>query len=121
MRTIICGGRDYEFTVDDWKWLDGLRLSLPITEVVSGKQSRYDTFKRRFVGADYFGEKWAAKNNIAVEGFPAEWVHFGRSAGPRRNQEMADYADACIAFPGGNGTADMVRRAREKNLRVILR
>jgi hypothetical protein len=42
MKTIICGGRDYEFTFDDWKWLDGLRLTLPITEVVSGKQSQYD-------------------------------------------------------------------------------
>lgn len=33
-----------------------------------------------------------------------------------RNQEMADMAEALVAFPGGPGTADMVRRAQEKGL-----
>jgi hypothetical protein len=27
--------------------------------------------------------------------------------------------EACIAFPGGRGTADMVKRATEKGLKVI--
>jgi hypothetical protein len=32
-------------------------------------------------------------------------------AGFRRNQLMAEYARACVAFPGGKGTDDMVARA----------
>ncbi len=39
MKTIICGGRDYVLTRGDAKWLDELRASLPITEVVSGGAS----------------------------------------------------------------------------------
>jgi hypothetical protein len=32
---------------------------------------------------------------------------------------MAKYADVCILFPGGSGTADMKRRAIAHGLRVV--
>ncbi len=44
----------------------------------------------------------------------------GKAAGPIRNQEMADYADALIAFPGQSGTYDTIRRATRKGLVVKL-
>src|SRR5690606_30354012 len=54
-----------------------------------------------------------------VVAYPADWRRHGRAAGPIRNQEMADAgADLCIAFPGGRGTADMVRRARAAGIPV---
>jgi predicted Rossmann-fold nucleotide-binding protein len=111
MKTIICGGRDYAFTVEDKMWLNDLAASIPITTVVSGCAS----------GADTQGHLWAVRNHIPVKQFPAEWNKHGRKAGPMRNAVMANYAEVCIAFPGGRGTADMIARATAKGLRVIVR
>lgn len=45
----------------------------------------------------------------------------GKAAGPIRNQHMIDTAkpDLVVSFPGGAGTADMVRRAKAAGVRVI--
>ena len=52
--------------------------------------------------------------------FPAAWNKWGYSAGPRRNAWMIEYGkpDHVLAFPGGPGTADMVRRARAAGIPV---
>lgn len=109
MKTIIAGGRDYRMTFGDLLHLDAYRRSLPITEVVSGAAS----------GADACGENWARSRGVAIRWFMADWSTHGKAAGPIRNQQMADYADALIAFPGGRGTADMIRRAEKRGLKVI--
>ena len=107
-KLIICGGRDYNLSDDDLKFLDGIHEDFPVIEVVSGGCA----------GADKGGERWARANGIAVKQFLPDWVAEGKKAGPLRNQEMAEYADGCIAFPGGNGTQDMLKRAREAGLHV---
>ena len=104
MKTIIAGGRDYEFTPDDC--LNLHRLS--ITEVVSGGAT----------GADRCAELFAETNGIPIKLFPADWTKHGRAAGPIRNEEMAKYAEACVLFPGGKGTADMAARAKKHNLKI---
>lgn len=54
-----------------------------------------------------------------VEEHPADWHQHGRAAGPIRNQHMVSLgADILIAFPGGKGTADMVRRAQAAGIPV---
>lgn len=111
MKTIICGGRDYVMTDADRAWLDGLKESLPITVVVVGGAR----------GADLGAERWAVARCIPIKSFLARWAREGKAAGPRRNQQMADYADACIAFPGEKGTADMLRRAEAKGLVIVRR
>ena len=104
MKTIIAGGRDYELTAEDCARLTELEIS----EVVCGCAR----------GADTGGRTWAETLGIPVALFPADWPRLGAAAGPIRNQRMADYADALVAFPGGHGTADMVRRAKAKGLVV---
>lgn len=105
-----CGRRrDYELTAADHAGLDTARAELPITEVVSGCAR----------GADAGGEAWAKQRGVPVKYFPADWDKYGRSAGPRRNQQMAEYAEALIAFPGGRGTANMVNQATERGLKVL--
>ena len=50
--------------------------------------------------------------------FPADWDKHGKSAGYKRNLEMAENADALIAFWDGEsrGTKHMIDIAKEKNL-----
>lgn len=114
MKTIIAGGRDYRLTDADRAWLDGLRESLPITEVVCGMYGE----------ADLGGKDWAERKGIPVAKFPPSWIAFGRSAGPRRNSEMvgycaADLPAALIVFPGNTGTADVTRKALKARLQVV--
>lgn len=108
MKAIIAGGRDYQFTADDIAWLDQIHAKHPITEVVSGGAD----------GADACGEKWAKAKGIPIQKFEADWTRYGNSAGPIRNKEMADYADACILFPGGRGTRSMKYFATQKRMRI---
>lgn len=103
MKLIIAGGRDYRFTLKDIERLNNLEN---ITEVVSGGAK----------GADAEGEQWAAEQGIPVKVFKADWKQYGRGAGPRRNQAMADYSDAVALFPGGKGTENMFKHAQKIGL-----
>lgn len=115
MKAIICGGRDYEFTDLDYDDLDALHAMIGITEVVSGRAR----------GADTCGEKWAARRHIPVKDFPITkegWKVHGLGAGPIRNRQMRDYIlpdGVCIAFPGHNGTANMVSQAKARGIHVF--
>src|SRR5216684_4086692 len=64
-------------------------------------------------GADQFAMEWAAtKPEIKRYVCHADWETHGRAAGPIRNEKMLTWKpDLVVAFPGGVGTADMVRRA----------
>lgn len=71
-------------------------------------------------GADRLGERYARERGFKLAQFPAQWDKFGRSAGFRRNEQMAEYADALIAFPVGEsrGTRHMIRTAESNGLTV---
>lgn len=107
IRCIVCGGRDF----DDWpllkRKLDAIFARQSVVEIVSGGAP----------GADTLGERYAAERGWPVRRFPADWSQ-GRRAGPLRNAEMVAYATHLIALPGGRGTADCVRQAREAGLVV---
>jgi len=63
-------------------------------------------------GVDHASTDWAVCSYAPVEIYPADWGTHGKAAGPIRNQQMLDTGiDLVVAFPGGNGTADMIRRA----------
>lgn len=66
-------------------------------------------------GVDMMGELYAQKNNLACEIFPAEWDKYGRSAGPRRNEKMAQVADKVVVFWDfkSRGTKNMVEMAKK--------
>lgn len=70
-------------------------------------------------GADQFGKEVAIDLGIMVRMFPAKWDHYGKSAGYRRNEEMAANADACVLFPGGKGTKHMHDLAVKYHLNII--
>ena len=71
-------------------------------------------------GADKLAREWAASRGIPVRTFKADWRRYGRGAGPQRNEQMLDEGkpDLVVAFPGGSGTASMMRLARAAGVRV---
>jgi hypothetical protein len=82
-----------------------------ITEVVSGGAR----------GVDRLGEEFAVAHHLHVKRFLPNWK-LGRGAGFIRNIEMAEYADALIAIWDGvsRGTAQMIREAKKRGLRVYV-
>lgn len=102
MRVIIAGGRDF----DDYEAVCRAveQSGFDMTEVISGGAT----------GADELGEWWAYQHGVPFGRCSADWERWGHAAGPIRNREMADMADALIALPGGRGTADMVRQMRKR-------
>ena len=71
-------------------------------------------------GADTLGEKYAQDEGFSLEKFPANWNKFGKSAGFKRNEQMAEVADALIAFWDGksHGTKHMIEIMENKKLLV---
>ena len=109
MKTVVTGGRDYTLTSEDLAFLDELATTLPITHLLTGAAS----------GADADAEAWAARRGLSFTRVPADWKHYGRGAGPKRNAQLASLAEAVIAFPGGRGTLDMVTQATRRNLSIF--
>lgn len=69
-------------------------------------------------GADLLGEKYAQDEGFSMEIYPAQWDKYGKRAGYRRNEQMAEVADGLIAFWDGQskGTKHMIDIMTEKNL-----
>jgi len=109
-RVLVCGGRNYRDNVRVNQCLNLLHAAFGITVVIHGRAS----------GADMLGEYWAKANDVPHLAFKPNWEAYGPAAGPMRNKQMLDEGkpDLVIAFPGGKGTADMVRQARERGVPV---
>lgn len=66
-------------------------------------------------GADAIVDRWARRRDYEPEVHPADWVNYGKAAGPIRNVTMvADGADMCIGFlrDRSRGTRDCLTVAR---------
>ena len=73
-------------------------------------------------GADALARSWAFSRDIPVIVYYADWQAHGKAAGPIRNRQMVENIDVLYAFPGGRGTADCTRAARELGVDIwILR
>ena len=114
-KVIIAGGRyfsDYALLQEKCDYYLSNKLKTHNVIIVSGHAS----------GADSLGEKFAADHNLQCELYPADWDKHGKAAGPIRNAEMAEVADALIAFWDGQsrGTANMISLAKSKGLSVAV-
>lgn len=111
-RIIVAGSRSF----DDYGFLRSKLLFLlknkirSDVEIVSGGAR----------GADCLGERFAKEHNLYLRIFKADWNRYGKSAGPIRNKEMGEYADALVAFWDYKsvGTKHMIDFAKEKGLDV---
>jgi hypothetical protein len=111
-RVLVCGGRDFQQTMFLSRTLDRLQAERGQFAVVMHGGAK---------GADFLAACWAEVRGIPTLKFPANWITYGKAAGPMRNARMLDEGkpDLVVAFPGGRGTADMVKRAKATGVEVI--
>jgi predicted metal-dependent phosphoesterase TrpH len=91
-----------------------------------GDEGDKDSRRRRPSDHRWAGE-WADERGKPCVVLPAPWKGLRKAAGPTRNGWLLavamrlaqDHARlSVLAFPGGDGTADMVRRARAAGVEV---
>jgi aspartokinase-like uncharacterized kinase len=103
-RILVCGGRG--FTDRDFvqKTLSALHAEELISEVIHGGSSF----------ADYEAWNWARTMRIKLA-----IVAFSADDAGHNQRKLEGSPDLVVAFPGGEKTADMVRRAREAGIAVM--
>lgn len=128
---VVTGGRDYDTDAAREHVYNKLDFLNPGFVMHGACRKQGSTV---ICGADRMADDWAARRDIECYCIPAQWQKDGRAAGPKRNGkmlstafDMAEYLAGegpywdiqVVAFPGGSGTADCVRQARQNGIEVI--
>ena len=110
MRVIIAGGRNF----------DNYELLCRKVDKILSRQEDVEIISGTAKGADKLGERYADEHGYKVIRFSADWNKHGKAAGFVRNEEMADYSDALIAFWDGysKGTLHMIETAKQRGLKI---
>jgi hypothetical protein len=124
---IVCGGRHYANVERVDQILDAAVIRLQLTRLVEGGAT----------GADALARAWRIRRGVEGQSYEAAWNDLSHPdafvcrnslgklydslAGFRRNQEMIDkeHPAGILAFRGGAGTEDMIRRGQRAGIRVI--
>ena len=108
-RICVCGGRNYADYDEVIRILNQLRPEL----IIHGNAT----------GADTLGKKYAISHNVPVEAYAPDRRLDGTGWNWKynRNSRMLEHGKPTlvVAFPGGTGTADTVRKARTAGIPVI--
>jgi hypothetical protein len=137
MRIIIAGLRDF----NDYKLLcdNAVQIILNLAgketekkftsdgfEYIVPVDKNYEIISGGARGADQLGEKFAKQYGLSLKIMKADWDTFGKSAGYRRNEQMALYArednGVLIAYWDGvsKGTKHMIDLAKKHGLKVFV-
>lgn len=113
-RVIIAGGRDFNDYPLLKETMDKLLVNITDEITVLCGQAK---------GADTLGEQYAKENGYTVSYHPADWEQYGKRAGYLRNEQMAQNADALVAFWNGKsrGTKHMIGLAMHYGLKVRIK
>ena len=110
MKVIIAGSRSF---THDQRLCQTLALERPrITQVLTGGAR----------GAEQLGDRWAWKHALPHQLCRADWERFGKSAGVRRNYQMAQAGDMLLAFWDGRsaGTQHMISCMQQLGKPVVV-
>jgi YspA, cpYpsA-related SLOG family len=110
MRVLVCG-RDYIDRAELFAELDRLHAEYVFGTIIAGRAG----------GIDALAVEWAKARGLATEVFKAEWGRFGRGASLLRDERILAESrlDIVVAFSGGRGTTNMVRRAKAAGVWVV--
>lgn len=120
IRIIVAGSRTLtnHRLVEDFLLNFAMNIGVKLSEVVivSGGAK----------GVDSLGEAIARRHGIELKIFNANWNKYGKSAGPIRNKDMAEYSTHLLLIWDGKskGSANMKKQAERFNLpisEVVLR
>ena len=109
IRLAVVGSRGFNNARQLYKVMDKIiaENDYNVIEIVSGGAK----------GPDSFGESYARIHNIPTKIFLPDWKKYGRSAGFRRNVDIIENCDVCIACWDGSshGTKHDIRMCYEQN------
>lgn len=124
---LVCGGRNFSDETLVREALDKVQRDNANLRIIHGgcgasADAPSAGWRAYYKGADGLAHAWAEKNGHEAKGYPARWNSEGRAAGPKRNARMLeiDHPQLVVAFPGGDGTADMIAKARRASVPVIV-
>lgn len=111
---LACGGRDFQGHREAqfiYSTLDLIHSHRRVSRLIHGDAE----------GADTTAADWARGLGIEIKPFPANWLDYGRAAGPIRNQQMLHEGepDLVVAFPGGKGTDNLTEKAISTAYKVL--
>lgn len=114
MIAIITGGRNYRINDEGWA---ALRSTLIHNHTLIIFHGNCD-------GIDKSVKDRAIKDGFLHIPFEAKWGKYGKSAGPRRNRKMCQYAakdsaPICCVFKGGGGTSNCKDEATRAGIRIV--
>lgn len=128
MKVLVTGGRDYGLVTPrtpDKDWLQAEDERQRVDDVLTALNDDKEIMvliQGGASGADEHAEEWARKNEVRkLVTFVAQWNKVGhKGAGYIRNAAMLkdDLPDLVVAFPGGKGTASMIKLAQERGVPV---
>ncbi len=114
-RIVIAGSRNYQNYDEAKEYID---------RCISRIKEEYELIflSGGCRGADSIGERYAVEKGYKIERYLPQWDKYGRSAGPKRNEIMAELCDYVICFWDGksSGTKSMIKFAhqRKKQIRI---
>jgi predicted Rossmann fold nucleotide-binding protein DprA/Smf involved in DNA uptake len=109
-KVIIAGSRDFS----DYNFLKE-KLDILLKDIEDDIEIVSGTAR----GADQLGERYAIERNYKIAYFKPDWS-IGLSAGYKRNEDMAKYADACVVFwvNDSKGSKHMIDISQKHNLKL---
>ena len=110
-KVIIAGTRTFQ----DYK-----KLQKVCDELLAKRHPDVTIISGMAQGADLLGKKYGEAREYEVLEYPADWSSYGKYAGIKRNKDMAEVANALIAFWDHKsvGTKHMIDYAKELGLMV---
>lgn len=111
MKVIIAGSRHYPPELATQLVQQAIKNSgYTITHLINGTAK----------GIDQAAARWAKQNNIPTINYPPNWKEHGKAAGPIRNQQMVNNADALILIWDGQskGSKNILQQAQNKRLKI---
>ena len=115
MKVIIAGSRDI---IDFWKIVPFIKEGFEQLNIENAPQIVSGCAN----GMDKIGESLAEFCGYDLKKFPADWNKHGKAAGPIRNKQMAEYADAAIVIHNGSrGSLNMIEQMKKLNKPVFVK
>lgn len=115
---LITGGRDFS---------DAIAVGDALARLVFKHGDDLRVIHGAAPGVDTLAGGLCRTMGVSCREYPADWGKYGKGAGPVRNRRMArllwewqkqGHSVEVVVFPGGKGTADMVRVARSYDFTV---